>query len=72
MTCNFTTFSTVFQSYQNDGMVIMKSFVQWNHIYDWKDFRLERVSNPKLLDQEARLNLPSYHSSHTCTFKASY
>ena len=28
MTRNFTSFSTVFQSYQDDGMLIMKGFVQ--------------------------------------------
>ena len=30
MTCYFTLFSTVFQSYQDDGQVIMKGCVQWN------------------------------------------
>ena len=30
VTCNFTSFSTVFQSYQDDRQVIMKGFVQWN------------------------------------------
>ena len=29
MTCDFTSFSTVFQSYQDDGMLIMKDCVQW-------------------------------------------
>ena len=38
MTCNFTSFSTVFQIYQDGGMVIMKSCVQWSPVYDWKDF----------------------------------
>ena len=33
MTCDFTSFSTVFQSYQDDGRLIMKGCVQWNSIY---------------------------------------
>ena len=28
MTCDFTSFSTVFQSYQDDGQMIMKGCVQ--------------------------------------------
>ena len=34
MTCNFTSFSTVFQSYQDDGGLIMKGSVQWNRVED--------------------------------------
>ena len=34
MTCCFTTFSTVFQSYQDDECVIMKGCVQWNPVYN--------------------------------------
>ena len=30
MTCDFTFFSTVFQSYQDDGRMIIKCSVQWN------------------------------------------
>ena len=33
VTCHFVSFPTVFQSYQNDGMVIMKDFVQNNLFY---------------------------------------
>ena len=32
MTCDFTPLSTVFQSYQKDGRVIMKDCLQWNPI----------------------------------------
>ena len=46
MTYEFTSFSTVFQSYQDDGGMIMKGCVQWNSVYGRKDFRLERGSNP--------------------------
>ena len=33
MTCDFTSFSTVFQSNLDDGQVIMKGCVQWNPVY---------------------------------------
>ena len=33
MACDFTSFPTVFQSYQDDGMSIMKDCVQRNSIY---------------------------------------
>ena len=33
MICNFTSFSTDVQSYQDDERVKMKSCVQWNHVY---------------------------------------
>ena len=35
-------FSTVFQLYQDDDMIIMKSCVQWNPVYSRGDSRLER------------------------------
>ena len=38
MTCEFTFFSTVFKSYQDDGRVIMKGCVQWNSVYCGEDF----------------------------------
>ena len=42
MTCDFTSFSTVFQSYQDDGRLIMKGCVQWNSVYDWEDVASNR------------------------------
>ena len=33
MTCNFMSFLTVFQSYQDDVRMIMKGCVQWNSVY---------------------------------------
>ena len=38
MTCDFTSFSTVFQSYQDDERLIMKGSVQWN------SFIVEKIS----------------------------
>ena len=35
MDCNFTSFSTVFQSYQDNEKLIMKGCVQRNPFYDW-------------------------------------
>ena len=37
MNCDFTSFSTEFQFYQDDGMLIMKGCVQWN-------FTVEKIS----------------------------
>ena len=34
MCCDFTQYSIVFQSYQDDGRVIMIGRVQWNSVYD--------------------------------------
>ena len=33
MICDFTSFATVFKSYQDDGQMIVKSCVQWNPVY---------------------------------------
>ena len=33
VTFDFTSVSTVFQSDQDDGRIIMKGYVQWKHIY---------------------------------------
>ena len=33
MTCDFTSFLTVFQSYQDDVGMIMRGCVQWNSVY---------------------------------------
>ena len=38
MICDFTSFSTVFQSYQDDRRMIMKGCVQW------KPFTVEKIS----------------------------
>ena len=51
MTCNCNALLKVFQSYQDDGWVIIKGCVQWNLFYGWTDFRIKRGWNPLLLDQ---------------------
>ena len=38
ITCNLTSFWTVFQSYQVDEKLIIKGCVQWNSVYCWEDF----------------------------------
>ena len=53
MTCDFTSFSKVFQSYQDDSNEIMKCCLQRNFLYGCKDFRLEEGSKPGPLDQLA-------------------
>ena len=50
MTFNFTSFSTAFQLYQNDRKVKMKGCVQWNPVYERKNFRF-RESNSGLLER---------------------
>ena len=35
---SFTSFSTIFQSYEDDRRLIIEGCVQWNTVYDWKDF----------------------------------
>ena len=35
---NFMSFSSVFESYQDDGQLIMKGCMQWNPVYNSEDF----------------------------------
>ena len=42
MSCDFTSFSTVFQSYQDDWRLIMKGCVQWNSVNGREDFASSR------------------------------
>ena len=53
MTCYFTSFSIVFQSYLDDERLRMKDSVQCNPVYDLEDFAPRRGSNSGLLDQQA-------------------
>ena len=59
MTCYFTSFPTVFQSYGDEWRMIIKECVQWNPVYDRKDFDLERGSNPGRQTIRPALNLMS-------------
>ena len=54
MACVYKSFSTVFQSYQYYGWVIMAGCLQWNPVYVCvcKVSRIKRGSNPELLDQQ--------------------
>ena len=38
LTCDLTFFSTVSQSYQDDGRMMVKGCVQWKPVYGWEDF----------------------------------
>ena len=53
----------LFESYQDDGRVIQKGCVQWNPSYHWKDSRLQPVSKPGPLYQQAALNILGYRGS---------
>ena len=60
MTCDFTSFSTVFQLYQDDGKLIMKGCVQWNSIYGREDFTSsgDRTRSARSVDQRFPTELP--------------
>ena len=58
MNFNFASFSTAFQSYQDDERVIMKGWVLWNPVYDKEDLRLRRSSNLDPQINKAALKLP--------------
>ena len=49
----FTSFTTVVQSYQDDGRMIMKGCVQWNSVYGWEDFASsgDRTRAPRSVGQ---------------------
>ena len=50
----FTSLSTLFKSYRDDGRVIMKGSVQGSAIQSWAEFRLQWDSNPGLHKSEVR------------------
>ena len=51
MTCDFTSFSTAFQSYQDDERLIMKGCVQWNSVY-WTG--MDFASSTKAAENKTR------------------
>ena len=44
---DFTSLSTVFQSYRDDGRANMKGSVQWSAVYVREESLLKRDSNPR-------------------------
>ena len=46
---DFMSFLTVFQSYQDDGTLIMNGCVQWKLVYFWKDFNHNATEIMKML-----------------------
>ena len=57
MTCDFTSFSTVLQSYQDDGRIILQKLNAMEPRYGWELFAL---SGARTLDhQTSRLALKS-------------
>ena len=50
---NITSFLIVFQSYQDDGWVLMNGCVQWNLVCGWTEFHLQQDLKPGPLDQQA-------------------
>ena len=50
MICDFTIFSIVFQSYKDNGKVMMKGSMQCNKVYSWKDFCFQQGSQADMLD----------------------
>ena len=67
LTCNFMSFSKIFQSYQDNGLVIMKGCVQWNPVYNEKDLCPRFDSNPRPLDVGSFYML-SYHHRYSLNF----
>ena len=55
MPCDFTSFSTVCQSYQDDGGLVMKGCVQWNSVYGGEDFASsgDRTRSARLVGQRS-------------------
>ena len=56
MTCNFTPFSTVFQSHQDNGRVIMKGKLGMEPHVQLKRFLLPGDTNPGMLGSQPALN----------------
>ena len=52
MTRLFASLSTVFPPYQNDGMVIMEGYVQWNSIY--RGFHEKSCASNRIRTQASR------------------
>ena len=55
ITCDFTSFSTVFMSYQEDERLITKGCVQWSSVYALED----ALQGQRLLQWEKILSFQS-------------
>ena len=62
----FTSFSTAFQSYQDDGQMKMKSFVQWN------PFTVEKIMSPRAGLELGTSRLLSQRLNHFSGFSKIY
>ena len=60
MSCSFTFFSAVFQSYQDDGWVIRQGCVQWNPIYKLKRLpqAVLKLRTARSVGQRLNLSVP--------------
>ena len=56
-------FSTIFQSYHDNGKGIMEGCVQWNPIYGLEDFALSRAGTKDRQVSRPAHNLPRYQGS---------
>ena len=76
MTCDLTSFLTVFQSYQGDVWMIMKGCVQWNSVYGWEDFTSseDRIWSARSVGQRLTpwLNGASLHSGTLTRIKEAF
>ena len=63
MTCDFTPFSTLFQSHQDDERLIMNGCVQWDPVYGREGFASSGARTRDRLISRPALNTLSYPGS---------
>ena len=63
MNCSFTTFSKIFQSYQNDGRVIMNLAVQTSAVFVLTGSCLQQVLNWQLWSEVSSTFKPRYSAT---------
>ena len=57
ITCVLTSFPTVFQSYQSAGKMIMKYYMQWNHVYRFRRFLPPAGIEPGTVEQPVQTHI---------------
>ena len=67
ITCDFTSFSTIFQSYQNDRWMIMKGCVQWTPFMIENIFALSGARTQYCYISKPALNPLRYRGSLACS-----